>query len=120
MSNESGRREVYVAPFDGSAGRWQVSTGGGQTPRWRPDGRELFYLTLDGHLMAVDVERDAAVFTAGRSSRLFNAGLTGGIPRYAFSADGQRLLAAVPVADARASTSVGVITNWEALLATPY
>jgi serine/threonine-protein kinase len=53
-SNESGINEVFVRPFPGvNAGRWQVSTGGGEQPRWSPDGKELFYMNLDtGHFTA--------------------------------------------------------------------
>ncbi len=116
VSNEAGRLDVYVAPFSGSAGRWQVSTDGGQTPRWRADGRELNYLTLDGTMVSVRVDPANTTFAAGAPNRLFNVGLRGGsIPRYAFTADGQRVLAAVPVADSRASTQIGVITNWTSL-----
>lgn len=56
VSNESGCLNVYVAPFAGGAGRWQVSTDGAQTPRWRADGRELNYLALDGALYAPSVD----------------------------------------------------------------
>ncbi len=117
VSNEAGRLDVYVATFSGSAGRWQVSTEGGQTPRWRPDGRELNYLTLDGTMVSVPVDPANTTFAAGAPTRLFDVGLRGGIPRYAFTADGQQVLAAVPVADSRASTQIGVITNWTSLLA---
>ena len=52
QSNESGRFEVYVQPFPGPGGKTQVSTGGGAQPRWQRDGRELFYIALDGQLHA--------------------------------------------------------------------
>jgi DNA-binding winged helix-turn-helix (wHTH) protein/Tol biopolymer transport system component len=55
-SNESGSEEVYVQPFPPSGTRWQVSRGGGRSPRWRHDGRELFYVDSAGTLMAVPVE----------------------------------------------------------------
>ena len=51
-SNESGRFEIYVQPFPGPGGKWQMSTNGGAQVRWRPDGKELFYIGLDGRLMA--------------------------------------------------------------------
>ena len=47
-SNESGVDEVYVVPYPGLAGKWQLSTGGGEAPEWRADGKELFYLTWAG------------------------------------------------------------------------
>jgi len=54
-SNESGRFEVYAQPFPGLGGKWQISAGGGVTPRWSHDGREVFYIAPDGVLVAVPV-----------------------------------------------------------------
>ncbi len=56
MSDESGRPEVYVQSFPASSGKVQVSTQGGADPRWRRDGKELFYLAADHKLMAVEVK----------------------------------------------------------------
>jgi serine/threonine-protein kinase len=57
QSNESGRDEVYVQPFPNvDAGRWPVTTGGGRTPLWSPNGDELFYGTLEGAIMSVRVQ----------------------------------------------------------------
>ena len=61
-SDESGRSEIYVRPFQGTGGQWQVSTGGGVTPLWRRDGKELYYIAPDARLMAVGF---ATVSTAG-------------------------------------------------------
>jgi Tol biopolymer transport system component len=51
-SNESGRWEVYVSSFPTPGGNWKISSSGGSEPRWRQDGKELFYLASDGKLMA--------------------------------------------------------------------
>ena len=56
VSNESGRNEVYVQTFPASGGKWPVSTKGGTSPLWRGDGKELFYDSGDGKLMAVEVK----------------------------------------------------------------
>ncbi len=56
VSNESGRQEVYVTAFPGARGRWQVSTHGGEEPVWSRDGKELFYRSSAGKLMAVAIE----------------------------------------------------------------
>ena len=53
MSNESGRNEIYVRPFPGPGGKWQVSTGGGQYPLWSRTHRELFYAAADNRIMVV-------------------------------------------------------------------
>src|SRR4029077_10956211 len=59
QSNESGRTEIFVQSFPGPGGKSQVSTGGGAQVRWRKDGRELFYIALDGKLMAVPIRQSA-------------------------------------------------------------
>ena len=72
-SNESGRNEVYVRPFPNTGdGRWQVSTAGGVTPRWSPDGRELYYLDAGRRMIAVSVTTSPS-FAAGDRHPLFDA-----------------------------------------------
>jgi Tol biopolymer transport system component len=68
-SNESGRSEIYVRPFPGPGGKWQISTEGGARPEWSRDGRELYYLSADA-LLHVPVDTGGA-FSAGRPERLF-------------------------------------------------
>src|SRR5262249_12095065 len=74
-STDSGRPEIYVQPFPASGGKWQISTAGGVTPRWRADGKELFYISLDRKLMAVDITA-AAKFEAGIPRPLFTMRIT--------------------------------------------
>lgn len=69
-SNESGPLEIYVQPFPGPGGRWQVSNGGGHEPNWSPKGRELFYLN-GSTLMAVTYSIDGDTFRAGAPRELF-------------------------------------------------
>src|SRR5262249_55044838 len=71
-SNESGKWETDGPSFPGARGRWQVSTGGGEHPRWRGDGRELFYLSSDYKMMAVPVTTGVK-FDAGTPVALFQA-----------------------------------------------
>src|SRR5262245_3984313 len=75
-SDESGTYEVYVRRFPGGGSKWQVSTGGGAQPRWRRDGKELFFLGLDGKLMAVEVKTADGRFETGPPRALFNTGIT--------------------------------------------
>lgn len=121
-SNESGRFEIYVQPFPGPGGKWQVSTAGGSQPRWRRDGNELFYVAPDGHLMAVSVAVKSVGQTleAGTPVTLFAARLASGAnvlaagaqrPQYAVAPDG-RFLMDVAV-DAPASP-ITVVLNWDA------
>jgi Tol biopolymer transport system component len=69
-SNESGDWEVYVTTFPGAAGKWQVSRGGGGEPRWRGDGKELFYIAQSGMMMAAPVETEGT-FASGTPIALF-------------------------------------------------
>ena len=69
-SDESGNWEIYVTSFPGAAGKWQVSRGGGTEPRWRGDGKELFYIAPSGILMAVPVN-GAGIFATGTPGPLF-------------------------------------------------
>jgi hypothetical protein len=69
-SDESGNWEIYVTSFPGATGKWQVSRGGGAEPRWRGDGKEIFYIGPNGMLTAVSVDA-AGVFVTGTPTPLF-------------------------------------------------
>jgi eukaryotic-like serine/threonine-protein kinase len=71
-SDESGRAEVYVTPFPAGGSKWQVSQGGGSSPKWRRDSRELFYLAADSRLMAAEVETAGPVFQTSAVRPLFH------------------------------------------------
>jgi hypothetical protein len=73
-SNESGRHEVYVQPFLGPGERSRISRDGGNWPRWRGDGKEVFFVSEDRALMAVDVKA-GETFAAGEPKPLFGARL---------------------------------------------
>jgi len=121
MSNESGQFEIYVQPFPDPGGKWQISTTGGGQPRWRPDGKELFYISLDGKLMAATTALSAAGQTveAGAPQILFPTrivgwGLQSGTAKqqYAVSSDGQRFLMNVVPEDVGASSPITLVLNW--------
>ena len=88
----------YVVPFDGS-GRYQISTNGGEFPRWARDGSELFFLSLSRELISVPVKAGAAGFEFGPPKSLFvplaSTATSGWIP-YDVSPDGQRFLVSRP------------------------
>jgi Tol biopolymer transport system component len=116
-ADESGQFEVYVTAFPAGGERWPVSRGGGVQPVWRQDGRELYYLGLDGILNAVEVHAgDRPQLSV--PTRLFDTGLAAPSPwveQYAVSRDGQRVLILKPV-DKMVRNSIGVILHWPALL----
>jgi len=113
-SLESGRWEVYVAAFPGPGGRWQVSTAGGHDPRWRRDGKELFYISDDRRIMSVEIKSDTT-FEAGVPKPLFETTIAGLAPLslYDVSADGQRFLIVTPVG-AQAASPLTLVVNWAA------
>ena len=128
QSNESGRTEIFVRPFPptvGGGNKWMISNGGGIQPRWRRDGKEIFYMGANGALMAVEVSTTPA-FRAGTpkvlspnltplATVLISAGWTWDV-----SSDGHRFLInkADETEDSRASV-INVALNWTGLLKRP-
>jgi Tol biopolymer transport system component len=115
-SNESGRDEVYVQRFPMPGGKRQISSGGGAMPRWRRDGKELFYLAADQFLTAVPVRSDGS-FEAGPAARLFRTRLivqgsesSELATRYDVSPDGERFLLNGPPEDPEPPMTV--VFNW--------
>jgi eukaryotic-like serine/threonine-protein kinase len=112
QSNESGRPEIYVRELTGAGGRWPISTGGGEEPRWSPDGTELYY-RVDGQLMAVPIETSSS-FHAGTPTGLFNevydlrsnSGQT-----YTVDPHGGRFLMIRPPKE-DSSAHISVVVNW--------
>ena len=116
-SDESGSPEVYVQSFPKPSGKWQISTAGGGDPRWRRDGRELYFISADRKLMAVDVKADAT-FQAGAPEALFDVRVSGLVDvrgHYAVTADGRRFLVN-RLAEAGGSSPMTVVLNWTAAL----
>ena len=122
VSDESGTNQVYVQSFPPSGNKWQISTGGGLQPRWRRDGKELFFVPgaesggpVPHDVMAVAVDTSSTgVFKAGVPQKLFTVALTavsGTRNTWDVTPDGQRFLVVSP----RATTAVPPITvvvNW--------
>jgi Tol biopolymer transport system component len=118
-SNETGGMEVYVSPFPSINGKWQVSTAGGSEPRWRQDGKELFYLSAEGKITAVPVKTDPS-FEAGSPVALFQAHRRQPVSAqdmfsYDVTADGQRFLVATRIDDANPAP-LTIYLNWAAEL----
>ena len=113
-SDESGQREVYVQPYPGPGGKWQISTNGGHEPVWNPEGGELFYRS-GSSMMAVALDMESG-FTAGTPQILFEGPYVPtafSFPFYDVSADGQRFLMLAPVASQTGgATQIHVVLNW--------
>jgi hypothetical protein len=126
-TNESGLYQVVVQTFpDPNGGKWPITAKGGFEPKWRQDGRELYYLDPGGKLMVVSINTDHG-FSAGESKVLFQTPLVpAAIPgtRYDVTADGQRFLMIASInstggessSTAPNPTPITVIVNWTAML----
>ncbi|HXT21687.1 MAG TPA: hypothetical protein VN923_13125, partial [Thermoanaerobaculia bacterium] len=118
-SNESGRYEIFVQPL-ARGGKWQVSTDGGTQPRWRRDGRELFFLAADQKVMAVPCGGASGAFEAGPPNALFQAHVGGslavGTDEFVPSPDGQRFLVATLLDQPGTTAPIIVVLDWAAEL----
>jgi hypothetical protein len=119
-SDRTGKREVYVRPFPPGEGEWPISIAGGEEPRWRGDGKELFFEAADGKMMSVAIRAvpgPKPVFEAGTPVALFDAHMVHGPSditfEYDVTADGKRFLINTVVGGA-GSTPLTVVTNWQA------
>jgi len=115
-SNESGQPQVYVQAIPASGAKWQISPAGGGQPRWRRDGKELFYISADQKLMAVPVKSGAG-FEAGAPQPLFELDPVfpplGGRFAYQPTADGKRFLV-LSTAGGTAAPPINLVVNWQA------
>ena len=122
-SNETGRDEIYVRPFPAGGGKWQVSNEGGNFPYWSREGRELFYRTDEG-LMVAAVETTGGTFRAGSPRVLYEGNFRGGVggigfagnvfADYEVTADGQRfvLFPGAEDAEQKERPHVILVTRW--------
>lgn len=120
QSNETGMWELYLRPFPGPGGQWPISTSGGIHVRWSHDGKEVYYLSLDGRMMAVSVSFSGSTPVLGTPVALFNAGLINGgsqilglRQQYDVAKDG-RFLLNVPAAGGT-MPPITVLLNWAPL-----
>jgi hypothetical protein len=109
---------VYVQGFASdrvpavAVGKWQISTAGGEKPRWRRDGKELYYIAPDQKMMVVPV-KIGPTFEPGIAVPLFETRVTGFFA-YDVSADGRFLLTTVSESSTRNSSPITVVLNWQA------
>ncbi len=120
-STMSGRSEVWAQRFPSAGERWQISRNGGSQPRWRPDGRELFYVAPDGHIMGVSVSPSLQNLEFGRPVPLFRPQLVTQLPAPAFrrpqydvNPDGRFLVNRE--LEAPSTPPIQLLVNWPQLL----
>src|SRR5206468_1009688 len=114
-SNESGEFEIYVTSFPGPGGKMRISRSGGSVPRWRRDGKELYYMAKDRKLTATEVRQAGSSIEAGGTRPLFDVPLLERfIYFYDVSPDGRRFLVN-PIEQSRPSP-ITLVINWTAEL----
>jgi len=112
QSDESGAPGIYVTAFPERGRKWQISTGGGQAPRWTANGSEILYHASDGALVAVGVEPRDGGLLIGEAVRLFNTMVQpSGTHYWDMSPDGERVLAMEAVSN-RDAPNLSVVVNW--------
>lgn len=120
-SNESGANELYVQAFPGvagaPAGKWQISNGGAYEVKWRGDGKEIYYQTLDGKVMAAAIQAGPQGIRAELPRELFSADfLSFAVHEFDVTPDGQRfLLILYPQTEGNVQR-LTVVSNWQAAL----
>jgi serine/threonine protein kinase len=115
-SRESGRPEICVMPFLHGTGKWEISTGGGALPRWRRDGRELFYISTDNKIMTAEITEQESSLLIGKVQSLFRVNpvpFAGG-SNYDVTGDGKKFVVA-SLAASQVSEPLTLIVNWFAL-----
>jgi serine/threonine protein kinase len=119
-SDESGQREVYVRPFPAGEGRWKISLAGGEQPRWRGDGKELFFVSADGKMTSVAVEATVgtnASFRPGAPEPLFETHLarvgSAVVAQYDVTADGKRFLLNNTGVGGASTSMLNAVVNWD-------
>ncbi|HTR97602.1 MAG TPA: protein kinase [Candidatus Acidoferrales bacterium] len=115
QTSETGRPEIFVQACPGPGGKWRISDNGGGQPRWRGDGRELYYRTNDGTIVAVPIAVTNGAIDPGRPVALFQRVSPSPTPlrnQYDVSADGQRFLVNTLVGSGDGGGRIEVITSW--------
>ena len=127
-SRESGTDEVYVMAFDAArvlssdagpaestgSGKWLISTGGGRYPRWRNDGKEIFYLSPSSQMMVTEVEEKAGAIEVGRAQVLFRSTAFNSLAPFDVSAGGTKFV--INTLSSGPSPPLTLIVNWTATL----
>jgi serine/threonine protein kinase len=116
QSNESGSNQIYVCPFPDPRNKWRISPSGGTRPRWRGDGKELFYVSDDSKLMTVDLKLGPSTIVVGQVRALFGIRPLGTVfsELYDVTVDGQRFLVSEAAGESKVFSALTIVVNWDA------
>lgn len=110
VSDETGKYEVYLAPFPKGEGKWQVSNGNATAPTWRRDGKELFYVTVGGELFATDIGEPGNEVQIGTPKFLFRVNIAPMGTLYDVAPDGQSFI--IQVSGEGSREPLNLVTDW--------
>jgi eukaryotic-like serine/threonine-protein kinase len=119
QSNQSGRDEIYIRPFPGPGGQWQVSTEGGIWARWRRDGKELYYIAPDARMMSVAITSNGDTLDPDTPVPLFQTRIVGGgsdpamSAEYDVASDGRFLINVIT--EETTASPITILQNWKPL-----
>jgi Tol biopolymer transport system component len=114
-ANETGRLEIFIKTFPEEQGKWQISTQGGISPRWAPDGRELYYINTVGKFMGVPIQHKP-FFSPGKAKELFDVAQMNfpitPLTNFDVTPDGQKFLMVRNLSFRARDTAFNIVTNW--------
>ncbi len=113
--NESGKDEVYVSPYPQPVGRLQISTAGGRDPRWRGDGKELYYVAQDGKVMAAELKQPGGSLQVSSLRALFSTRISTINDTFDVTADGKKFVVST-IATEETPDPLSLVVNWTAEL----
>lgn len=112
QSDESGKYQIYIAPFDGKSGKWQLSVEGGTNPMFVQNGKKVYFISLNNKIMSVDLNETATTISPGESHEIFvnqNENLSN---IYGFYQNGDKVIAGIPLGD-NTHVPITFVTNWQ-------
>lgn len=111
-SDESGKDQVYIAPFENSSGKWQISVNGGYSPWWMDNGKKLYFLESDTKIMGVDVNESGYSLSPGQPYEVFKPGSINITEIFDIDKTGTKILATIPTGES-IQAPITLVANWQ-------
>ena len=112
QSDESGKYQIYIAPFDGKSGKWQISVEGGTDPKFVQNGKKVYFISLNNKIMSVDLNESATTISPGEPREIFSHQTENISNVYDFYQSGDKVIAGISLGD-DAYVPITFVTNWQ-------
>ena len=112
QSDESGKYQIYITPFDGKSGKWQISVEGGTSPKFVQDGKKIYFISLNNKIMSVDLNESATTISPGEPREMFSHQTENISSIYDFYQSGDKFIAGISLGD-NANVPITFVTNWQ-------